>query len=178
MANLITAVVAIVLIIAAVLTLTNATLGSTSEISLSWDSMVKRTGDKVRTDMTLIQADIAGGGTDIDISFRNSGQTPLASFSDWDVIIRYYSVSGNGGLKIRRLAYTTSATPSDGQWTVRGIYINATTLVSEVYEPNIFNPGEEMIIRANITPAIPATTNNVATIGVTNGVTLSAPFNR
>ena len=50
--------------------------------------------------------------------------------------------------------------------------------VAEVYEPNVFNPGEEMVIRINITPAIPANTNNLVTIGAANGVTLAAPFSR
>ena len=178
MSNLITGLVAIALIMMVLLTLTNASLASMTAITLSWDEMTGRTGDRQRTELELITSDIVGSGTDIDISLRNKGQTALREYSTWVVVIKYHSTASNLDPKIVQMAYTTSATPSNGQWTVRGIYLNSTTLESEVYEPNVFNPGEEMIVRLNVTPAIPTGTDNQVTLGVTNGVALAAPFSR
>ena len=177
MASLIVGLVVIALIIVAALALEGASLSSASEISASWEQMTGRTGERARTGLTLLTADISGGGTNIDISFRSTGQTPLADFSEWDVMIQYYQTASNQDMQVLRLSYSTEAAPPSGQWTVSGLYLVVDT-VPEVYEPNVFNPGEEMVIRLNITPAIPANTDNIVTIGVTNGVTVAAPFSR
>ena len=180
MANIITGIIVVALVIGAVMTLTNASLSSASEISLSWNRMTNRTGDRARTELQLITADINGTGSkDVDISLRNIGQTALTDIPDWDVIIQYYRSQGNLNLEILRADYSTSNPPPHQDWTLVGIYLDADSLEAEVYEPNVFNPGEEMIIRVHIgPPPIPGSTDNRVTIGTANGVTLSAPFSR
>lgn len=177
MASLFIGLVVIALIIVATLALQGASLSSASEISKAWGNMTDRTGERARTELTLLTADIAGTGANIDISFRSTGQTALADFSRWDVMIRYYQTSNNQDMRTLWLPYSTEAQPPDGEWTVSGLYLVVDS-VPEVYEPNVFNPGEEMVIRLNITPAIPTSTDNIVTIGVANGVTVSAPFSR
>ena len=178
MANIVTGIIAIALVMATALSLTWAALSSASDISLTWDQLVDRTGDRARTQLALVTADIQGGGADIDISLQNTGQTALADFSDWDVILVYYATSTNQNLRLVRLAHTTSTIPASGQWNDNGFFLDVAASEAEVYEPNIFNPGEVMKMRLNITPSIPATTTNVATIGTANGVTLAVPFSR
>ena len=178
MAHLVTALFAVALILGGALTITGAALSSAGDMAQSWAKMAKRTGDVARTSLSTTTPAIAGGGTDIDIALRNTGQTPIRDFSEWDVIIRYYATSTNQSLKVLRLTHTTSTTPSHGQWNDTGIYLNAGDLEPEVYEPNVLNPGEEMKMRLNIAPAIPATTDNLVIVGTPNGVTLSAPFSR
>ena len=177
MANVIVAMFAVALIMGAVLVLASASLSSADRILLSWNSMVHRDGDKERTELTLIAADLMATSTNVDISIRNTGQTALRNFPRWDVIIQYYATSSNQGLNVSWLPYTSS-TPSSGQWTVRGVYLDAGTGDPEVYEPGVFNSGEEIIVRLNITPAIPVNTDNLATIGAPNGVAVAAPFSR
>ena len=167
----------VALIIVAALALEDASLSSASDISASWDKMTGRTGERARTELGLLTADISGGGANIDISFRSTGQTPLADFTRWDVIIQYYETADNQDMRVLWLPYSTEAQPPSGQWTVSGLYLVVDT-VPEVYEPNVFNPGEEMVIRLNITPAIPSDTDNIVTIGVANGVTMAAQFSR
>ena len=118
-----------------------------------------------------------GSGQDIDISIRNDGQTSLSHFSWWDVMIEYYSQPSNTDLKIAWLS-STSTPPASGQWAVKGIFMNAGSQEAEVYEQNVFNPGEEMTIRLNISPAIPANTDNLVTIAAPNRIRLTAPFSR
>ena len=178
MANVIIGAITVAMILLGSVTLISTSLGVAGELSLTWDEVLKRKGDKFRTELTLITADIAGTGTDIDISLRNSGQSALVHFTDWDAVIRYYDTADNSGLNIIWLEYATSSPPSANQWEVEGIYTDAVTKDAEIFEPNIFNPGEEMIVRINITPAIPASTDNVVTIGADNGISFSAPFSR
>ena len=176
MAIILTTLFAVMLILAGALILTDASLSSASDVSSSWDRMVDRDGDRARTELTLITADIGGGGTNIDISVRNTGQTALVDFKEWDAVIQYYETASNQDLRVLWLPYASP--PAHGQWEVVGIYMDAGVPVAEVYEPNVFNPGEEMVVRVNITPAIPANTDNLVTIGAANGVTLAAPFSR
>ena len=178
MANVVIGAIVVAMIIFGSVTLISASLGAAGELSLTWDEVLKRKGDNNRTEITLITADISGAGADVDISIRNSGQSALVSFTDWDAVIRYYDTTNNVGLNIKWLVYATSSPPSANQWEVEGIYTDAGTKSAEIFEPNIFNPGEEMIVKVNIDPAIPVSTDNVVTIGAENGVSLSAPFSR
>ena len=178
MANVIVSLFAFALIIVAVVTLASASFSSASRVSLSWDRMVQRDGDVARAELTLIAADLVPTSTNVDISVRNSGQTALRDFPNWDIVISYYATSSNQGLSVSWLPYTTSSPPSSGQWTVSGVYMDAGTLDPEVYDPNVFNPGEEMIVRVNVTPSIPSDTDNLVTIGAPNGVKVAAPFSR
>ena len=177
MANVIVSVFVIALIIGGVTLLTSASLSSADRTLLAWNVMVQRNGDREKTELTLLTADILATSTNIDISIRNTGQRALRDFPKWDVIIQYYASSSNQGLNIAWLPHTTT-TPSSGQWTVSGLYLNASTTQSEVYDPDVFNSQEEMILRLNISPAIPANTDNLVTIGAPNGVTMAAPFSR
>ena len=177
MANVIVILLAVAAIIVGALSLTGAALSSASDASVAWENMTERTGQAARTQLSLINADIEGSGTDIDISIRNTGQTPLTEFSWWDVMIQYYRLPNNNDLKISWVA-STSTPPASGEWAVKGIYLDAATEEAEVYEPNVLNPGEEMTIRVNITPAIPANTDNLVTMATPNGIRLSAPFSR
>ena len=177
MANLIVILFAVLAIVTGAVSLTGAALGSASSASDAWNHKTERIGDAGRTELTLINADISGSGENIDISIRNTGQTALTDFSWWDVLIQYYDTANNKNLNAAWLTNATTS-PVSGQWAVEGIYLDAANAIAEVYEPNVLNPGEEMIIRANISPAIPTQTDNQVTIATPNGIRLTAPFTR
>ena len=111
----------------------------------------------------------------LDFTVANNGQSQLRQISDWDVIVWYEGASGSG-LQIVWLTYTTSATPSAGEWTLTGIYEDAGTFDPEVYQPGIVNPGEELIIRAELGPAVAASSSNTVTLAVEQGVAVTAVF--
>ena len=166
-----------VAIVTGAVSLTGAALSSANDAAAAWETMTKRTGQAYRTELKLISADAQGSGQDIDVYIRNDGQTSLRDFSRWDVMIEYYEQPGNTDLNIAWLS-STSTPPASGQWALKGIFMNAGTEEAEVYERNVFNPGEEMTIRLNISPAIPANTDNLITIAAPNGIRLTAPFSR
>lgn len=177
MANLIVILLAIVAVVIGAAGLIGAALDSASSASGAWDMKTERFAEAGRTQLKLITADAAGGGEDIDITIRNTGQTALRDFSWWDVMVQYYESPNNDGLKALSLTSTSTA-PTSGQWAVEGIYLNAANATAELYGPNILDPGEEMKLRANISPAIPAQTENQVTIATPNGIRLMAPFSR
>ena len=161
MVSIVTTLLAIAMIMGAVLALSEASLSLANRASLAWDDRAKRSGDFERTGLSLVAADMLGSSTSVDISIRNSGQIALRDFPDWDVHIRYYASSSNQALNIAWLPYTASSSPPTGQWTVEGLYINASSSDPEVFDPNLLNPEEEMVLRINITPQIPTRTDNL-----------------
>ena len=177
MVHVIMALFSVALIVWGTVTLTDVSLSSVSDMTQTWDEMADRSGERSRTGLTLISVDPNPTSTHVDVSLRNTGQTPLVDFSKWDVIVRYYKTTANQDLDVKWLPYS-SPPPGNGEWSVNGIFKTASTSVAEIYDPNVFNPSEEMVIRINITPVIPPGTDNVVKIGTENGITLSAPFSR
>jgi hypothetical protein len=132
-------------------------------------------GDISRTELTSLSVSVISAGATVDWSVGNTGQTQLRVFADWDVVIVYQDSPG-AGLQIHRLTYTTNPSPSAGEWTVTGVYRDAGTLTAEVFNPGIVDPGEEFIIRAQLSPSISTPTTNTVTLAVENGVAVSAQF--
>lgn len=132
-------------------------------------------GEIARTELTSLSVSVISAGATVDWSVGNTGQTQFREFADWDVVITYQDAAGSG-LQVQYLTYTTSATPAAGEWTVTGIYRDAGTLTAEVFNPGIVDPGEEFIIRAELSPSIATPTTNTVTLAVENGVTVSAQF--
>ena len=161
-----------------VLMLGSATIGSADTVLVAWEVMVDRNTDRQRTDLALLTADLVATSTDVDVSIRNTGQTLLRDFEHWDVMMQYYGTSSNQNLEMTYLSYVATSTPSSGEWTVENIYLNVASTTPEVYDPNVFNPGEEIVVRIKIEPTIPTSTDNLITISTPNGVTISAPFSR
>ena len=116
------------------------------DITASWMELRERSEVRAETriagpsDLSLTST------TDVDITITNEGDVPLSSFEDWDVI---FEVQEASGFSVLYLDYTTSASPSANEWTVSGIYLDASLLTAEVVDPGVLNPGEEMIIKAN-----------------------------
>ncbi|MCH8062301.1 MAG: hypothetical protein IH861_07355 [Chloroflexi bacterium] len=117
--------------------------------------------------LTIIEA------STVDITISNIGDEPLSKFEDWNVI---FELRDSSSLSFAYLAYTEDASPAANEWTVNGIYRDASTLLAEVVDPNILNPGEEMIIRANPSPSVVAGYYERATISTPNGVTAKVVF--
>ena len=126
--------------------------------------MQERMIDQARTDLQILGATAVSANL-VDITIKNTGTTKLADFERWDVIIDYTS-SALGDL-VTWYPY--------GDWT-RQIYISAATSTYEELEPNILNPGEEMIINVSISIPINPGSSNVAIISTPNGIAVSAPF--
>ncbi len=137
-----------------------------------------RTDTRARTALTLVGIETQSAGAIIEITLRNVGTTKLADFDQWDVLIQYYTAADV--YVTAWFPYVESALPGEmpgnNQWTVKGIYGNATDAIPEVYEPGILNPTEELVIQVKVAPEVGANTTNLATIAAPNGVSLSAVF--
>ena len=141
-------------------------------ITDAWSDMEDRGRAMVRTDISTVSTSYSP--PTLDVTVLNAGQEPLRDFAKWDVVVQYYEVDGT--YHSIWLPFTTASPVGDNQWRVVGLYLDAATSKAESSQPNILDPGEELVIRIGLTPAADAAANNVAVIGTPNATTLSTPF--
>ena len=172
METAIVSIICIALIVFGGMTMGKGFLSSVDTSTMGWEDMGERDETIMRTELSLLSATTFNNGLNVQASLDNSGQTKLASFSKWDVIVQYYDDSGN--YYSRWLPYV-EGTPGDNEWTVNAIYLNQQ---AEAFEPNILNPGEEIEVQAKLNPGIGRDTSNLVVISTPNGVATSIPVSR
>ncbi len=175
METVVAALIIIALVLFGMLTLAHGYLSAQDQILESWQAMEARVGEQSRTSLLPVRAEALGVGDVVEITVRNDGHTKLADYQQWDVILQYDAASSR---VTEWCPYAGAAEPAPNQWTVTGIYLDAQRDIAEVYEPGILNPGEEMVIRARISPPVMEGTTNVASIATPNGITASTVFTR
>ena len=126
----------------------------------------------MRTDISIVSANQTAPNL-VQVTLSNSGQTKLADFNEWDVILNYYDSDGRD--HVEELLYTTGAL-NDNQWDLQGIYLDATQQIPEVFDPGILDPGDQMVIACQLNPPVGSNTTNQITIATPNGVTASQCF--
>ena len=99
----------------------------------------------LHTDISPFSSAVSGGKAILEVSLSNRGQTAIANFDQWDVIVQYYD--SHDDYYVKWLPYVTG-TPGDNQWTVEGIYLDAEDETPEILGPGILNPGEEIQVAA------------------------------
>ncbi len=153
-----------------VLTMVQVYLSSQDAILESWREMEERRGERARTDLSPDGATVDAGGTTVTVILENEGDSKLADFDQWDVIVQYDSAGGN---IVEWLSYSTEAILISGEWGN-----NNGEDIGDILEPGIFNPGEVMTITLVVAPPVALSTTNLATIATPNGISASAVFTR
>ena len=172
METAIVSLICIVLIVFGGMTMGQGFLSSVDTSTMGWEDMGQWEETIRRTELTPLTATTSDNGQSLNVVLENDGQTKLADFSKWDIIIQYYDESGD--------YYSVwlphiEGTPGDNEWTVSAIYLNQQ---AEAFEPDILNPGEEIEVQARLSPNIGRDTSNLAVISTPNGVAASIAFSR
>ena len=123
----------------------------------------------MRTELTPISTSMPALDT-LEITLENTGQTKLADFEKWDIIVQYYD--STGVYYTKWLPYTTGAL-GDNEWEVAWIRLDG---VDETFEPNVFNPGESIMIKAQLDPSVGSGTTNMVVLATPGGITASTYF--
>ncbi len=171
MENALVSIILIAIIVFAILTMAYASLGAQEDVLYAWMAFETATEERVNTRLTWVNG--ASNGDNIDVVLRNEGAVKLADFDRWDVVLQYYSPAGDYYVKWLRYV---PGTPTTDEWTVKGIYIDYDNLIAESYEPNVLNPGEEVVLWLAISPPTTQTSTKMVIITVPNGVTLQRTF--
>jgi hypothetical protein len=154
------------------MTLSQNFLSSVDASTSGLSAMQEREYNILRTNLTPLTASQPSADT-VEVTIENTGQTKLSDFNRWDVIIQYYGT--DSAYHIVWLPYVPG-TPASGQWTVKGIYLNAGTSSPEAFEPGIFNMREEMIVQATLNPPVKVLTSNLISVSTPNGVSAAIGF--
>ena len=157
METVIPALIVIALLLLAAFMIFEMSLSAQESVATSWLEMQERVEERARTNIS------AGAISDCDvvtITLSNEGDTKLANFDQWDVILQYESGSAEW------YPYTTTVAVAD-TWT---------NDIDGVFEENIFNPEENMVITVTLSTPVGLGTTNRAIIATPNGVTASTMF--
>ncbi len=162
MDTILVAVIILVLVIMSILTMTVSVFHSANNLTDAWQSMQAQS---ISVSETAISALVSGNYTGglINVSVQNEGRTNLYDYAGWDVIIQYQY--GNAS----HLSYAATYPPGSGEWAIEGIFMANES--PEVFDPNILDPGEVMIV--TIYPEREIGTGETARIVIStpNGVT-------
>ncbi len=175
MENILTTFIIIALILFAVLTTFHGYMQAQETLRVGWQEVQTRMGDQIHTDLTPLTAVTQSSGAIVELVLRNDGDTRLLDFHTWDVIVQYYTAPGD--YKVEWITPITGE-PAKGEWSVIGLYSDAAAAAPEFYEPGIFNPGEEILIRLRLLPPVGPNTTNLVNITTHNGVGTSIQFSR
>jgi hypothetical protein len=169
METAIVSIICIALIVFGGMTMSRGLITSFDNSATGLDAAGQRNEIIMRTEITPLDANLASVNT-LEITVENSGQCRLAEFDKWDLIVQYYDSSGI--YHVAWLPYTGEAL-ADNEWEIVWIHVNE---APEIFERNVLNPGERLLIRAQLNPEVGAGTTNMAVIATPSGITASTYF--
>jgi len=169
METAIVSLICIALIVFGGMTMSQGFLTSVDSTTAGLEEMSDRDENIMRTELSTVDATLTSA-TNLQVTLENSGQTKLASFDKWDVIVQYYA--DGGAYQVRWLPYTEGELGVN-EWNCEGIYLGG---AAEAFEPGIVNPGEEVVIEAYLVPPVGDNTTNLAVVSTPNGIPASISF--
>ena len=153
-----------------IFTLIGSSLNEYGDLVGSWSALEKRSERRAATKIAG-DSDLSMQAVPlIKLTLTNEGDVPIGQFADWDVI---FVTQLSSALSVSYLTYTSSTSPVENQWAVLGIYLNAASSTPEIANPGIFDPGEQMVVLANPSPAHGGNTYGRAIFVTPNGATAS-----
>ena len=119
----------------------NSTAGL-QEIGNRDDSIMRTELKPVSTNITLVP-----GADPLEIILKNTGQTKMADYDKWDIIVQYFDDLGN--YRVEWLPYVKGTTAAY-EWDVGWIQMDG---APEVFEPGVLNPGEQIMLKTKLDPS-------------------------
>jgi len=169
METAIVSIICLALIIFGGMTMSQGFITSVDTSTTGLEEISQRDESIIRTELTPITTDMPAADT-LELTLENTGQTKLSDFEKWDIIVQYYD--GTGTYHVQWLPYTEN-TLGDNEWEVVWIQLNGN---NEVFEPDVLNPEEEIMVRAQLNPSVGANTTNMVITATPSGVTASTYF--
>ena len=169
METVIVSMMCIALVIFGGMTMSQGFMTSVDASATGLDEASQRDEIIMRTELTPTGTSQPAANT-LEVTLENSGQAKLSDFEKWDIIVQYYD--GTGTYHVEWLPYT-EATLGDNEWEIAWIRLDG---AAEVYEPNVLNPGEQIMIRAQLNPSVGAGTTNMVVVATPSGITASTYF--
>jgi len=169
MENVVVAIVIVILLLFAILTLTGAVFDAQATTAAAWEEAVTRMDEQTHTALSALAATSADGMT-IQWVIENSGSIPLADYDRWDVLLHYYDTFG--AYHVNYVQYSAILTAD--HWTVTQLLVGSGT--PEIYNRGILDPSERAQIDIPLVFAIQPDTVVHLTAVPANGAAISTQF--
>jgi hypothetical protein len=169
METAIVSLICIALVVFGSMTMSQGFLTSVDASTMGLEEIGQRDETIMRTELSSVSTSQPASNI-LEVILENNGQTKLAEFNKWDVIVQYYD--GTGTYHTKWLPYT-KGTLGDDEWEVVWIQLNG---AAEIFEPNVLNPEEQIEIRAQLDPQVGAGTTNMVVVATPNGIPVSTYF--
>jgi hypothetical protein len=169
METAIVSLLCIALIVFGGMTMSHGFLTSVDASTSGLEEIGQRDETTMRTELSSVSTSLPAADT-LEVTLENSGQIKLSDYDKWDVIVQYHD--GTGTYHTKWLPYT-EGTLGDNEWEVAWIRLNG---AAEVFEPNVLNPEEQIMIRAQLDPSVGAGTTNMVVVATPSGITTSTYF--
>jgi hypothetical protein len=166
-------IICVALMVIGGMTMSQGFLHSVDNTSNNIQVISQRDEEIMRTNILVLSA---GQGTadKVDVRVRNTGQTKLARYEQWDIIVHYRD--SEGGDHLTWLPYSAAGL-GDNQWNFTGIYYtDSGGEHPEAFDPGILNPDEEIEIECKLNPPVGEDTINLVSVSTPNGITVSKAF--
>jgi hypothetical protein len=169
METAIVSIICIALIVFGGMTMSQGFMTSVDASTVGLEEIGQRNENIMRTELTPLSASVPAANT-LEVILENTGQTKLSDYDMWDVIIQYYD--GAAAYHVEWLPEAQGAL-ADNEWEVGWIRLNG---AAEAFEPGVLNPGEQIMLRAQLNPAVGAGTTNMFVVATPGGITASSYF--
>jgi hypothetical protein len=165
-------IICIALMVFGGMTMSQGFMTSVDASTNSLTELGQRTETIMRTELTPISTNMTleAGPDPLEVILANTGQVKIADFDKWDIIVQYYDDSAV--YRIVRLPYSSSGAGTN-VWGVEWIKLNGKP---EVFDPNVLNPGEQIMLKTWLNPSVGANTTNMIVVSSPSGVTSSTYF--
>ena len=172
METAIVSIICIALVVFGGMTMSHGFMTSVDTGTAGLEQAGQRDETIMRTELTPVSTNVSlvSGPDPLEIILENTGQIKMADFEKWDIIVQYYDDTGT--YHVEWLPYQESGAGTY-EWEVGWIRLNGQ---AEIYEPNILNPGEQIMIKTWLDPSVGAGTTNMVVVSAPSGVTSSTYF--
>jgi hypothetical protein len=170
MGAMVVSIICIALMVLGGMMMSQGILTSADSTALSVEKISAREGEITRTAVASQRAAHLSWADLLRVTVENTGQTKLATFDKWDLIVRYYD---SGGVYHTEWLPCTTGTLTDNKWQKARIGLNGP---AEYFEPDILNAEEELVILAKLNPLPGDNTTGDVTIVTPNGIYDSIDF--
>ena len=170
MATVVVCLVCLAFIMMGGMTLSQGILTSADTTAQSFDNMIVREGELMRTSVSVLRAEYLSWSDLIRVTVDNSGQIKIGEFDKWDFIINY---EDTGGTYYSTWLPYTEGTPGDNEWQKAAICLGGQP---EFFEPDLLNPQEELVILARLNPLPGNLTSGEITVTTDNGISDYLPI--
>jgi len=172
METAIVSIICIALIVFGGMTMAHGFITSVDAGTAGLQQVGNRNDTIMRTDLAPVSTNITlvSGPSPLEIVLENTGQTKLADFDKWDIIVQYYDNTGT--YHAEYLPYSASGGGTN-EWGVGWIHLNGGPAM---FGSGVLNPGEQIMLQTWLDPPVGTGTTNMAVISTPSGVTSTTYF--